>query len=152
LQLWPETLAFHTPATLEAVRSAAVAGADPSAGSEATCVFCGAVGNCEGSVPVGPEGGGNWFDVTLPAGAASSGAGWVESIDDRRVLEQPLAKRAASIVAIRPVFENVMPTSATRCGRSIHKSYPTNMGRAAEFQPDMVKIRFAPESVSIFAA
>src|SRR4029078_12375326 len=67
LQLWPETLAFQTPATLAAVRSAARAGAEPSGGKDATCVFPGAVGNFDGSVAPGAAGGGSWLAVTWPA-------------------------------------------------------------------------------------
>ena len=94
----------------------AVAGAEPSGGNDAIWVFCGADGNCEGSVVTGPEGGGNWFEVTVPDGAACNGSGRVESIDEKRVLEHPLARSAVSARAIRPVFEFIMPTSATPTG------------------------------------
>jgi hypothetical protein len=100
----------------------AVAGAEPSAGSEATWLFCGALGNCDGSVLAGPEGGGNWLDVTWPDGAACKGSGRVESMEEKRVLEHPLAKSAVSARVIRPVFETIMPTSATLDGRFFDKS------------------------------
>jgi hypothetical protein len=67
-------------------------------------VFWGAVGNCDES---GVAGGGNWLLVTWPEGAAGSGAGWVESNEEKRELEQPLASSTASATAANPVPENV---------------------------------------------
>ncbi|CDX30435.1 hypothetical protein MPLSOD_130031 [Mesorhizobium sp. SOD10] len=119
LQLCPETLTFHTPATLAAVRSVAPAGAVPSGGSEATWVFFGAVGNCEGSVVPGEAGGGSWFCVTVPDGAGVSGAGCWSSIDEKREVEQPLATSAASDTATRPLREK---------GRVIEKFIKTSVG------------------------
>jgi hypothetical protein len=93
------------------LRSEAPAGAAPSGGKDATCVFAGAVGNCDGSVVPGEAGGGSWLELTWPAGAAGSGAGCWSSIDEKRVVEQPLATSAASDTATRPLFEKFIPTS-----------------------------------------
>jgi hypothetical protein len=99
-------------------------------------------------VVIGPEGGGNWFDVTVPDGAASSGAGRVESIDEKRVLEHPLAKSAVSARVIRPVFEMYMQTSATLTG-ALGSIFSYQHGKVAEFQPNTVKIGFAFLSVAV---
>ncbi|CAI2932323.1 protein of unknown function [Aminobacter niigataensis] len=121
LQLWPETEALHTPATLAAVRSGALAAAaPPSAGKAATWVCCwGAAGNCEALAAPGAAGGGSWPLVTVPAGAAGSGAGCV-SIEERRELVQPAAViSATSDAASRPVFEKAIavPPSGQFWGR-----------------------------------
>ncbi|CAH2396827.1 hypothetical protein MES5069_150038 [Mesorhizobium escarrei] len=147
-QLWPDTLAFQTPATLLAVRSGAPAGAVPSGGSEATWVPCGAVGNFDGSAVPGDAGGGSWFAVTLPEGAACSGAGcW--SIDENRDVEQPLAKSAASDTASRPVFEkSISNLRRVRPGCRPHNIPFTKTEKVAKFQPNMVKIAFAAAPVA----
>jgi hypothetical protein len=43
-------------------------------------------------------------------------------MEEKRVLEHPLAKSAVSARVIRPVFETIMPTSATLDGRFFDKS------------------------------
>jgi hypothetical protein len=88
------------------------------------------------------------LEVTVPEGAACNGSGRVESIDEKRVLEQPLATSAVTASAARPVFENVMPTSASPGGRLSIDALPTNKGKVAKFQPDMVKIAFASAAVA----
>lgn len=143
MQLWPATLAVQTPATLDAVRSAAPVGALPSAGSEATCVFCGATGNCDGSVGAGDAGGGSWLEDTVPEGEACNGSGCAESMEEKRVLEHPLASSAAPNAAIRPVLKFTITTSTDVSWAPFEKtSLPTKMVKVAEFQPDMVKIGF----------
>jgi hypothetical protein len=88
----------------------------------------------------GWAGGGNWLDETLPDGAAGNGAGCVESIEEKRVLEQPASATAATERAARPSLETIIWNLR---GPVMAVSAPlTKMAKVAEFQPDMVKIGF----------
>src|SRR5690349_16925156 len=137
-QLWPETFAFQAPTTLPVVRSGAVA----AGSAAATCVEAsGAVGKLEaaGVVP-GVAGGGRVVEaVTLPEGAGCSGAG-CSFIEEKRVLEQPAASRAASDTATRPVFETtITPSVGRRQAPQDKDPRPIKPAKVAKFQPDMVK-------------
>ena len=103
----------------------------------------GASGKPAGSVGVvpGAAGGGSAVeDVTLPDGAACSGAG-CSFIDEKRVLEQPAASNAASETATSPVvLKPITPSVRQPTGAAGSNFSTIKMAKVAKFQPDMVKI------------
>lgn len=147
-QLCPDTLAVHAPTTFPVVRSGTLADS-PSPGREAIWVdVFGASGKAAGSAGVlvpGAAGGGSEVELEMePDGEACNGAGCV-FVDEKRVLEQPVARRAANAAATRPVFENaIIPSVQTHHGRrGINLSITNKTVKVAKFQPDMVNIAFA---------
>ena len=97
-----------------------------------------------GGAAPGAAGGGRVVEaVTLPDGAGCSGAG-CSFIEEKRVLEQPAASKAASVTATRPVFETTIAPSVGRPKAATGSIFSTiKLAKVAKFQPDMVKIRFA---------
>ena len=64
-------------------------------------------------------------------------------MEEKRVLEHPLASNKAPNAAIRPVLKCAIATSTGPLWAPSKKmSPPTKMVKVAEFQPDMVKIGF----------